>query len=181
MMAERLNVANAGPVRWLDVGGGSGVWSAVWLSANKQATGVQLDWPTVNTIAKGFVGKFGVGGRFQTIEGDFHRVDFGSGLYDYAIYAHIAHQESPADNIAVFRKFRKALKPGGTLLVNDFILSDDGSGHPFALMFTSEMLLVTKEGSSWRQQDYRGWLAEAGFASLDFVQTPTPATVILAK
>ena len=116
------------PVRWLDVGGGSGVWSAVWLSANRQAKGVQLDWPVVNKIAKGFVAKFGVADRFETIDGDFHTVDFGSGQYDYAIYGHIAHQETPADNVAIFRKFRKALKPGGTLLINDFVLSDDRDG-----------------------------------------------------
>src|SRR5579862_6292388 len=58
MAAERLGIAKAGEIRWLDVGGGSGVWSAVWLSANKKARGFQLDWPTVNKIAKGFVGKF---------------------------------------------------------------------------------------------------------------------------
>ena len=181
MIAERLNIRNAGTIRWLDVGGGSGVWSAVWLGVNTQARGVQLDWPTVNTIAKQFVSKFGVADRFETIDGDFHAVDFGSGAYDHAIYAHIAHQESPADNITIFRKFRKALKPGGTLVINDFVLSDEGAGHPFALMFASEMLLVTKHGTSWRQQDYRTWLAEAGFTSVELVPTPTPATVVLAK
>jgi hypothetical protein len=108
-------------------------------------------------------------------------VDFGSGIYDYAIYAHIAHQEAPADNVTIFRKFRKALKPGGTLVINDFILSDDGTGHPYALMFASQMLLATKNGNSWRQQDYRAWLAEAGFRSVEIVPTPTPATVVLAS
>jgi hypothetical protein len=157
------------------------VWSAVWLPTNKQARGFQLDWPTVNKIAKGFVGKSGVADRFETIDGDFHTTDFGSNRYDYAIYAHIAHQEAPAGNVATFRKFRKALKPGGTLLVNDFILNDDGTGHPFALMFGSQMLLVTKEGNVWRQSDYRSWLGEAGFTSVEFVATPTPATVIFAK
>jgi len=181
MIADRLGIANAGPIRWLDVGGGSGVWSAVWLSANKQAKGVQLDWPTVNTIAKGFVGNFGVADRFETIDGDFHSVDFGSSQYDFAIYGHIAHQEDPADNTEIFRKFRRALKPEGTLVVNDFILTDERNGHPFALMFASQMLLVTKGGNAWRQADYRTWLAEAGFKSVDFVPTPGPATVVLAK
>ena len=181
MAAERLGIAQAGAVRWLDVGGGSGVWSAVWLGANTQAKGVQLDWPVVNSIAKGFVGQFGVGDRFETIDGDFHTADFGAGQYDYAIYGHIAHQETPEDNVAVFRKFRKALKPGGTLVVNDFVLGDDRTGHPFALMLAAQMLLVSKGGNAWRQSDYRTWLADAGFTSVDIVSTPTPATIILAK
>jgi ubiquinone/menaquinone biosynthesis C-methylase UbiE len=181
MAAERLGVAKAGAVRWLDVGGGSGVWSAVWLGANPSARGVQLDWPIVNTIAKRFVANFGVGDRFETIDGDFHSVDFGSNAYDYAIFSHIAHQETPEDNVAIFRKFRKALKPGATLLINDFILNDDRTGHPFAMMFASQMLLVSRGGNAWRQSDYRAWLAEAGFESVDFAPTPSPATVVFAK
>jgi hypothetical protein len=177
MTAERLGIAKAGPVRWLDVGGGSGIWSAVWLEANKEATGVQLDWPVVNTIAKQFVTQFSVADRFETIDGDFHTVDFGSASYDFAMYGNIAHQETPANNVAILRKFRKALKPGGTLLINDFVLNDDRTGHPFAMMFASQMLLATTGGNSWCQSDYRAWLGEAGFESVDIVPTPSPATV----
>jgi ubiquinone/menaquinone biosynthesis C-methylase UbiE len=181
MAAERLGVANAGAVSWLDVGGGSGVWSAVWLGANKQATGTQLDWPNVNKIGRSFVSNFGVADRFKTIDGDFHTTDFGTEKYDFAIYAHIAHQVSPADNVTIFRKFRKALKPGGTLVINDFVLNDDRTGHPFAMLFASQMLVVTKDGFTYRQSDYRNWLAEAGFNSVDIVATPTPATLVFAS
>ncbi|MBZ5698522.1 MAG: methyltransferase domain-containing protein [Acidobacteriia bacterium] len=181
MAAERLGIAKASAVSWLDVGGGSGVWSAVWLGVNKQATGTQLDWPNVNKIGRGFVASFGVADRFQTIDGDFHTTDFGAAKYDFAIYAHIAHMEAPADNIAVFRKFRKALKPGGTLVVNDFILNDDRTGHPFAMLFASQMLVMTKSGFTYRQSDYRQWLGEAGFKSVDIVPTPTPSTLVFAS
>jgi len=56
---------------------------------NEQAKGFQLDWDTVNQIAKSFVGKFGVADRFHPIDGDFHKVDVGSAQYDFAIYGHI--------------------------------------------------------------------------------------------
>lgn len=181
MAAERLGIAEAGAISWLDVGGGSGVWSAVWLGVNKQAQGFQLDWPKVNEIGRGFVASFGVADRFHTIDGDFHTTDFGSGKYDFAIYAHLAHQETPADNLVIFRKFRQALKPGGTLLVNDFILNDDRTGHPYAMMFTSQMLLASKGGSTYRKSDYRMWLGEAGFKSIDIVPTQTPATLVFAS
>jgi ubiquinone/menaquinone biosynthesis C-methylase UbiE len=181
LAAERLSIANAGAVTWLDVGGGSGVWSAVWLGANKQAIGTQLDWPNVNKIGREFVANFGVADRFQTIDGDFHTADFGSAKYDFAIYAHIAHMEAPTDNLATFRKFRKALKLGGTLVVNDFVLNDDRTGHPFAMLFASQMLAVTKDGFTYRQSDYRKWLGEAGFKSVEIVPTPTPSTLVFAS
>jgi len=179
--AGRLGIAKAGAVRWLDVGGGSGVWSAVWLGANPTARGTQLDWGGVNRIAKQFVAGFGVGDRFDTIDGDFHTTDFGVAQYEYGIYGHIAHQEGRAANVATFRKFRRAIKPGGTLLVNDFVLRDDRTGHPFAMMFAAQMVLASKEGFAWREADYRAWLAEAGFSSVEFVATPTPATIVLAR
>ena len=179
--ADRMALETAGPISWLDIGGGSGVWSAVWLGINSEAIGCQLDWPRVNTIGREFVGKFGVGNRFKTIDGDFHTADFGDKEYQYVIYSHIAHQESPAGNVAMFRKLRKALKPGGTLVVNDFVLNDDRTGHPFAMMFASQMLVATKDGFTYRQSDYRKWLAEAGFTSVEIVPTPTPATLVLAK
>jgi hypothetical protein len=65
--------------------------------------------------------------------------------------------------------------------VNDFILDDRRIGHPFAMMFSSQMLLVSKGGNAWRHSDYRAWLAEAGFAMVDIVPTPSPATVVFAR
>jgi ubiquinone/menaquinone biosynthesis C-methylase UbiE len=179
--AERLGLAKAGPVSWLDVGGGSGVWSAVWLGANPQAKGVQLDWPHVNEIARKFVANFGVTQGFHTIDGDFHSTDFGTAQYEFAVYSHLAHQETPEDNTTIFRKFRQALKPGGTLVINDFVLNDDRTGNPFAMMFSAQMLVVTQGGSAYRQRDYRDWLGQAGFGSVEILQPPGPSTVVLAR
>lgn len=179
--ADRLKLAGAGQPSWLDVGGGSGVWSAVWLGANPRARGFQLDWPHVNKVARDFVANFRVTEGFNTIDGDFHFTDFGSSQYDFAIYSHLAHQETPEDNVTIFRKFRKALKPGGTLVVNDFILNDDRTGNPFAMMFTAQMLVITQGGAAYRQCDYRAWLAEAGFKAVDVVQPPGASTLIFAS
>ena len=101
--------------------------------------------------------------------------------YDFGIYSHIAHQESPASNVATFRKFREAIKPGGTLLIADFILKDDRTGHPFAQMFYAMMLMGAPEGAAWREHDYRNWLAEAGFKTISIEPTPTPATLVYAS
>jgi hypothetical protein len=54
-------------------------------------------------------------------------------------------------------------------------------GHPFAKLFASQMPVVTKDGFTYRQSDYRNWLAEAGFKSVDIAPTPTPATVVFAS
>lgn len=179
--AERLRLADAGEISILDVGGGSGVYSALWLAANPRARSTQMDWANVNRIARETAGRHGVADRFRTIDGDFHTIDFGSAEHDIAVYSHIAHQESPDSNREIFRRFRKALKPGGTLLISDFVVENDRSGPPFALLFRNEMLVRTKEGSTWRRQDYESWLREAGFRTIEFEPTKSPATLVYAS
>ncbi|HEY3204112.1 MAG TPA: methyltransferase [Thermoanaerobaculia bacterium] len=179
--AERLKLAEAGPVSILDVGGGSGVYSTIWLGLNRQARSTQIDWPNVNRIARESLARQGLADRFRPVDGDFHVADFGTAEYDVGVYSHIAHQESPAENVLLFRKLRKALKAGGTLVISDFVVDDDRSGPPFPLLFRSEMLLRTKEGSTWRRSDYQGWLREAGFWTVSFETTPSPVTLVYAS
>ena len=179
--AERLRIAQSGEISILDVGGGSGVYSAFWLPMNPRARATQIDWANVNRIARETVARHGGGNRFRTVDGDFHTTDFGSAEHDVAIYSHIAHMESPERNRETFRRLRQALKPGGTLLISDFVVENDRSGPPFSLLFRNEMLVRTPEGSTWRRADYESWLKEAGFRRIDIVSTPSPATLIFAS
>ncbi|MEK8108303.1 aromatic prenyltransferase [Micromonospora sp. M12] len=49
--ADILRLADAGDVSILDVGGGSGIYSAIWLGLNPSARATQLDWAPINSIA----------------------------------------------------------------------------------------------------------------------------------
>ncbi|WP_329374951.1 class I SAM-dependent methyltransferase [Streptomyces sp. NBC_01483] len=177
---EVLGLAEAGEISILDVGGGSGIYSAVWLEANPAARSTQLDWEPINAIARRLVAERGVADRFTCIDGDFHTTDFGTAKYDIALYSHIAHQEGPEDNIAVFARLRDALKPGGTLVICDYVVDDDRSGPAFPLIFALEMLLKSNQGGTWRRADYHDWLVKAGFEDVSFHSTP-PATLVVAR
>lgn len=179
--ADMLGLAEAGEIFILDIGGGSGIYSAIWLGLNPAARSTQLDWGPVNAIARRLLAERGVAERFTCVDGDFHTTDFGTAAHDVVVYSHIAHQEGPADNVAIFAKIRRALKPGGTLVIGDFVVDDDRGGPPFALIFASEMLLKSKQGGTWRRSDYRAWLAEAGFEDVSFQPTPSPTTLIFAR
>jgi SAM-dependent methyltransferase len=181
MAAELLGLADAGEISILDVGGGSGIYSSTWLGLNPAARSTQLDWGPINEIARGLVAERGVADRFTCIDGDFHTTDFGTGAYDVAVYSHIAHQEGPEDNVALFAKVRGALKPGGTLVICDYVVENDRSGSPFALIFGSEMLVKSKKGGTWRRDDYEAWLTKAGFEDVTFHSTPTPSSLVLAR
>nr|WP_157357639.1 class I SAM-dependent methyltransferase [Amycolatopsis nigrescens] len=179
--ADLLHLADAGEISILDIGGGSGIYSAIWLELNTTAHATQLDWEPINTIARRLLAEGAVADRFTCIDGDFHTTDFGTTTYDIVVYSHIAHQEGPEDNIALFAKAHTALKPGGTLVICDYIVNDDRNGPPFPLLFASEMLLKSKQGNTWRRTDYQDWLTKAGFEDISFHPTPSPATLIFAR
>ncbi|MFI5933941.1 methyltransferase dimerization domain-containing protein [Actinoplanes sp. NPDC051494] len=179
--AGLLGLAGAGEISILDVGGGSGVYSGIWLGLNPLARATQLDWAPINSIARRLLTARGVADRFTTVDGDLHTADLGTGAYDLAVYSHIAHQEGAEANTAVFARLRSALRPGGTLVINDYIVDDDRGGPPFALTFAGEMLLKSKQGATWRRADYAAWLAKAGFDDVTFHPTPSPATLVFAR
>jgi SAM-dependent methyltransferase len=179
--ADMLRLAEAGKISILDLGGGSGIFSAIWLALNPEARSTQLDWTPINAIARRLLSERKLADRFDCVDGDLHTVDFGAATYDVVLYSHIAHQEAPEDNATNFVKVRRALKPGGTLVICDYVVDDDRSGPPFALMFASEMLLKSKKGRTWRRADYQAWLAAAGFDDVSFHATPSPATLIFAR
>ena len=176
-----LRLAEAGEISILDIGGGSGIYSAIWLGLNPAARSTQLDWGPINAIARRLLAERAVADRFTCIDGDFHSTGFGTRAHDIVVYSHIAHQEGREDNIAIFAKVRSALKPGGTLVICDYIVDDDRGGPPFPLTFAAEMLLKSKHGGTWRRADYQAWLAKAGFEDVSFQPTPSPATLIFAR
>jgi SAM-dependent methyltransferase len=179
--ADTLRLAEAGEISILDIGGGSGIYSAIWLGLNPAARSTQLDWAPINAIARRLLAKRAVGNRFTCIDGDFHTTDFGTAAYDVVVYSHIAHQEGPEENIATFARARDALKPGGTLVICDYVVDDDRGGPPFSLTFAAEMLLKSRRGETWRRADYHAWLTKAGYEEISFQPTHSPATLVFAK
>jgi ubiquinone/menaquinone biosynthesis C-methylase UbiE len=180
--AERLDIAARPAFDMLDIAGGSGAFCAVWLRLNHQARATQIDWPNVNAIAQRYVAKFGVEERFQTLDGDMERLEFGRSAYDYIIYASVAHGLSPERNVAMFERIRAALKPNGCFVIVGTIPNEDRTGHPLVLLFNANMLLNTEQGMTYVRSDYSHWLASAGFSQVEY-QTldEMPYTVIYAK
>lgn len=178
--AVLLGIADMGEMSILDVGGGSGVYSIRFLECNPLARATQVDWAPINAIARRQLDEAGLSDRFDTIDSDFHTVDLGRERFDVAVYSHIAHQEGPDANVEMFTKMRRALRPGGALVICDYVVDDDRTRPAFPLMFAAEMLLKSPHGSTWRRKDYCEWLARAGLAHVMF--TPVPgATLVVAR
>lgn len=180
-LAETLDIEAAGPIRFLDVGGGAGALSGVWLALNRDAQATQIDWPRVNRVARDHVAGFGVGDRFTTVDGDLREIDYGAG-YDLVVFSMVTHFFAEELNIQILRKAKQSLAESGVLVIADMMANDDGTGDPWALAYAANMLLATREGATHRRGQYASWARAAGFSDILFeTREGLPHTILYAR
>jgi len=80
----------------------------------------------------------------------------------------------------LLRKTFRALAPGGTLVISEFMPEDDRTGPPAPLIFAVNMLLHTEAGDTFTFAEMAEWLREAGFANPRLLKAPAPSPLVLA-
>jgi ubiquinone/menaquinone biosynthesis C-methylase UbiE len=167
--------------RVLDVAAGSAAWSLPFAQAIPNARITAVDYPEVTAMARQYAEQFGVGDRYEYLEGDVRQMDLGEKQYDVVILGHIIHSEGEKWGKALIRKSYRALKRGGTLVIAEMIPNDSRTGSIFALLFGLNMILHTEEGDVFTMAQYRQWLRQAGFGTVKVVEVDAPSPLILAS
>jgi ubiquinone/menaquinone biosynthesis C-methylase UbiE len=180
-LGKALNVATAArPLKILDIAAGSGVWG-IGIAQNAPGSSVTaVDWPNVLEVTKRFAAEQGLAERFSYIAGDMNTVDFGTG-YDVAVLGHILHSDGEKNSRALLKKVAKALAPGGTIAIAEYLVNEDRTGPPMGLFFAINMLVNTDAGDTYSFEEISQWLAEAGFTNPRKIEPGGPASVIVAQ
>lgn len=152
----------SGRRRLLDLGGGPGTWAIQFCKKNPQLQATVFDLPTSRPFAEETIDRFDMQQRITFETGDFLREHL-TGGYDVAWLSHILHGEGPQEVSTILDKVAAVLKPGGLLLIHDFVLDDDGSGPLFPALFSLNMLLGTADGRSYSGSELFEMLRAAGF------------------
>lgn len=159
--------------RVLDISASHGVYGIAFVQRHPRAHLVALDWEAVLAIAEENAAAAGVADRFSTIIGDAFTVDLGSG-YDVALVPNFLHHFSNADCTSFLRRVHAALRPGGRVVIVEFVPNDDRITPPAAAGFSMVMLGTTPEGDAYTFAEYSEMLADAGFS--DATLYPLPPT-----
>ena len=170
MAAEVVAAIEPGDAaRLLDVGGASGTYTQAFLEACPDMRATLFDLPPVVEIARRRLGPTAVIDRVAFVAGDFYRDELPRG-HDLALLSAIIHQNSAEQNVELFRKIRRALTPGGRLIIRDHVMSPDHTRPARGALFAVNMLVGTHGGGTYSFEEIRGALSSAGFTAVRLLQ-----------
>jgi len=145
----------------VDLGGGPGTYAIHFCLHNPQLKATVYDLPTTRSFAEKTIANFNLTDRIDFMEIDYLEGNI-EGVYDVAWLSHILHGEEPKDCHRIINKAVSVLKPGGMILIHDFILNDTMDGPLFPALFSLNMLLGTPGGQSYSEKQLREMLSDAG-------------------
>jgi len=154
-----------GPLQFkhlLDIGGASGTWTIEFLRRVPGATATLFDLPAVIPLAASRLADTDLTPRVQLVAGDFYTDALPPGA-DLAWLSAIAHQNSRAQNRALYHKIHEALNDGGDLLIRDIVMSEEHTRPVAGTLFAINMLVATEGGGTFSLSEFREDLEAAGF------------------
>jgi hypothetical protein len=149
----------------IDVGGASGTYIIAFLQAAPEMKATLFDRPTVIPIARERLTETGMQDRVRLVAGNFHEDELPGG-HDLALISAIIHENSPAENVGLFRKVQGALVPGGRLIIRDHVMEPDRTRPKDGAIFAINMLVNTAGGSTYTFAEISNWLMQAGFVNV---------------
>jgi hypothetical protein len=160
----------------VDVGGGKGALLAGVLQAHPRLRGVLFDLAATENDARTYLAEAGLSARCEFAAGDFFAaVPAGHDAY---VLAHVLHDWSDSESIAILRKCREAIPARGRLLIVEAVLPEGDTPHHGKLM---DLLMLTVTGGVERRADqFAGLLQESGFRLARICPTTTHQSIIEA-
>ena len=153
----------------LDVGGASGTYTVAFLQAVPHMKATLFDKPEVIEIARERLEKAGVLDRVTLAPGDFYRDQLPAG-HDLAFISAIIHQNSPDQNVSLFRNVFGSLDRGGRVVIRDHVMEPDRTRPKDGALFAVNMLVSTAAGRAYTYDEIRACLEQAGFIKLHLLQ-----------
>lgn len=151
----------------LDVGGGSGAFSYVFVGATPGLKSTVLELPEVCRTGEGIKAKEAadVQERVNFIELDATSPDWpvNDTSYDVVLMSYISGSVPEAIIAALYANAFKALRPGGRLLVHDFMVDDTLEGPALGALWALQHVTVNASGLGLCPQEIIKRMATAGF------------------
>jgi ubiquinone/menaquinone biosynthesis C-methylase UbiE len=153
------------PRRLLDVAGGPAEYSLAFCHRYPDLKADILDLPSAIAAGIPRIESAGLSDRIRYIEGNLLSADWGSD-YDVVFLSNILHCLTEDQCQIAIRKAFQALRPGGTVLINDVFHPGNQGKLSSPISLFSLIYYVTCGGRSWAQSKIQTWLSTTGFTEI---------------
>jgi len=155
----RLVALPAGARRLLDLGGSHGLHSVGFCRTYPGLESVIVDFPSALTETEAMLAREGLASRVTVRPGDLLHGDWGTD-YDVVLYLSVAHNQTAADNQLVLQHIGSVLRPGGLLVIHEYLTGAPLDVYDAAFRLT---LLVETATRTYGFEEISAWLSAAGF------------------
>lgn len=152
---------SAGSLRLLDLGGSHGLHSIAFCRRYPELSAVIVDMPSALTNTEALIAQEKLSDRISLLPGNLLDGNWGEG-YDVVFYLSVAHNQTSEDNRRVIRHIWQILRPGGMLLIHEYLA--ESPPLPFHAAFRLTLLVETAT-RIYSFEEISAWLGEAGFAA----------------
>lgn len=157
--------------RILDVGGGPLTYASLF--AQKGAEVTVLDLPEVVDM---MMSELDPELNIVMEKGDFTE-GLPEGPFELIYLGNVCHIYGEEANRKLFKDAVDELQSGGKLVINDIIRGK----NKWAPLFAVNMLVNTSSGGTWTYEQYKTWLQDAGFLTIQYEEVEENQLIIAAK
>jgi ubiquinone/menaquinone biosynthesis C-methylase UbiE/predicted transcriptional regulator len=162
MLATMLKAEQGKPWKVLSLAVGHGLYETSLARHNSNAEIWAVDWPNVLELARTTAVNAGIGNRFHTIPGSAFDVEYGTD-YDLVLVVNFLHHFGKAACEKLLKKVQASLKPGGQVVIVEFVPNEDRVSPAISAAFSLIMLAETPGGDAYTFSEFRQMLENSGF------------------
>jgi len=162
--------------KFLDLGGGHGLYSIAFSQLKPDLEVVLFDLPHVTEIAKEYLEQYGMQGKIKIVAGDFTEDDIGNG-YDIVFVSDVTIS-------GILKKVYDALNENGVLIYRRWTINDDRTSPLTSVLFDFMLAMMRSEHRVYTLGEYIHLLEDTGFSItqiLDISSPQDPTKIIVAK
>ena len=163
----------------VDIGGASGAFLIALAEKYPSLRGSVFDLPPVRPIAEDFFHRHGVADRLDFQSGDFWKDPIPPGADAYSL-GFILHDWNTTGGSALLAKVAEASRPGGLLIIGEYLLDDDKTG-PLYVARQNLNMLITARGRERSAAEYADWIGEFGWEIEDIHSTFGGKNFLIAR
>jgi SAM-dependent methyltransferase len=159
----------------LDLGCGPASFTIGFLKQYPMLQAVGMDLPEALKAAAKLTHASGVENRLHLKNGNYLEENIGEAEYDAVFISNVIHIENAAVNQGLFMKIAKALRPGGQVIIKDYIMDVSLTKPADGAIFAVRMLL-SNYGRCYSFVEVNDWLSKAGFKNSQVIPPEPPMT-----